>query len=124
LGLIHVPSFWLPVLFIVLKLLRFLLISAAVFLCTNHGWAQKATAPATPDEPVKQQKSSSSLGDVMLKLGKGLLKEVSRRLNLEEAEIITVRKEAAADGSIKYHVDTGKFQFDIKRKAKSATGKQ
>lgn len=54
----------------------------------------------------------------MLKLGKGLLGEVKRRLNLEEAEIITVTKQKQADGSLKYHVDTGKFAFDIKKKPK------
>jgi hypothetical protein len=43
---------------------------------------------------------------------------VSRRLNLEEAEIITVKKEATPDGGVKYHVDTGKFQFDVKKKPK------
>lgn len=99
-----------------------MLIGAGILLGTGRGWAQTSTAQAT--EPVVQQKSASSFGDVMLKLGKGLLKEVSRRLNLEEAEIITVKKEETADGATRYHVDTGKFQFDIKRKARPAAGKQ
>jgi hypothetical protein len=60
----------------------------------------------------------------MLKLGKGLVREVSRRLNLEEAEIITVKKEATPDGGVKYHVDTGKFQFDVKKKPKPPKQRQ
>ena len=94
-----------------------LLLAAAEGKAQSPAPAPGSTAP-NPPAPAPE-KPGKSFGDVMLKLGKGLAKEVSRRLNLEEAEIITVRKEATADGGYKYHVDTGKFQFDIKKKPKT-----
>ena len=99
-----------------------MLIKAALLLAVTQAEAQSPVPPAggpgtnppaqTPPKPGK------SFGEVMLKLGKGLLREVSRRLNLEETEIITIKKEATPDGGVKYHVDTGKFQFDVKKKPK------
>lgn len=93
-----------------------------MLLCPDAVWAQTQTPAAdqaTANAPQKDRPNEGkSFGDVLLKLGKGLMKEVSRRLNLEETEIITVRKEVTADGGYKYHVDTGKFQFDIKKKQK------
>ena len=104
-----------------LKILKFLLISAALLLAAARAEAQSgAPADSTGSSPptAAPKKAGKSFGEVMLKLGKGLLREVSRRLNLEEAEIITVKKEATPDGGVKYHVDTGKFQFDVKKKPK------
>jgi hypothetical protein len=110
------------ILLIVLKVLKFLLIGAALLLAAARAEAQSPAPPAEgagTNPPVEAPpKPGKSFGEVMLKLGKGLIREVSRRLNLEEAEIITVKKEATADGGIKYHVDTGKFQFDVKKKPK------
>lgn len=54
----------------------------------------------------------------MLKLGEGLVKEVKRRLNLEEAEIVTITKEAQPNGSIKYRIETPKYTFYVKKKPK------
>jgi hypothetical protein len=109
-------------LLIVLKILKFLLISAVLLLAAARAEAQSQAPPpgGTGSNPPAEapRKPGKSFGDVMLKLGKGLLREVSRRLNLEEAEIITVKKEATPDGGVKYHVDTGKFQFDVKKKPK------
>ena len=105
-----------------LKILKFLLIPAALLLAAVRAEAQSPAPPAEgtgANPPVEAPaKPGKSFGEVMLKLGKGLLREVSRRLNLEEAEIITIQKEATSDGGVKYHVDTGKFQFDVKKKPK------
>ena len=110
------------ILLIVLKVLKFLLISAGILLAAAQAKAQSPAPPAggTGSNPpaAPPPKPGKSFGEVMLKLGKGLAREVSRRLNLEEAEIITVKKEATPDGGVKYHVDTGKFQFDVKKKPK------
>jgi hypothetical protein len=105
-----------------IKILKFLLMGVALLLATARANAQSQAPPAgttgTTPPPAVPQKPGKPFGEVMLKLGKGLLREVSRRLNLEEAEIITVKKEATPDGGVKYHVDTGKFQFDVKKKPK------
>ena len=81
----------------------------------------QATDPPPTDKPgpEPEQKSNSSFGNVMLKLGKGLVREVSRRLNLEESEIVTVKKETAPDGREKYRVNTGKFSFTVRKREKS-----
>ncbi len=110
------------ILLIVLKVLKFLLISAGILLGASRAKAQSPAPPAggTASNPpaAAAPKPGKSFGEVMLKLGKGLVREVSRRLNLQEAEVITVKKEATPDGGVKYHVDTGKFQFDVKKKPK------
>ncbi len=93
------------------------------WVMTGKVYAQQS-APKDDNPPAKQDKSNG-FGDVMLKLGKGLLKEVSRRLNLEESEVVTVKKEVTADGRDKYRVDTGKFSFTVRKKSKvDTTGKE
>ncbi len=109
------------ILLIVLKVLKFLLICAGIWLAAGQAKAQSPAPPAGgtgSNPPAAAPKPGKSFGEVMLKLGKGLVREVSRRLNLQEAEVITVKKEATPDGGVKYHVDTGKFQFDVKKKPK------
>ena len=68
------------------------------------------------DVPPENKKS---FGNVMLKLGGSLAKEVKRRLNLEEASIARVKKEAQADGSYKLRVETDKFTFYVRKRDKS-----
>ncbi len=91
-----------------------------IVLCLAVGQA-KAQQASGKEGVAMEQKKGKSFGDVMLKLGKGLVKEVSRRLNLEETEIVTVKKETSSDGREKYRVDTGKFSFTVRKKSKSDT---
>lgn len=76
--------------------------------------------PAPPaiagDVPPENKKS---FGDVILKLGGSLAKEVKRRLNLEETAIVRVKKEAQADGSYKLRVETDKFTFYVRKRNRS-----
>ena len=74
---------------------------------------QQSTVEDVPPENKK------SFGNVMLKLGGSLAKEVKRRLNLEEASIVRVKKEAQADGSYKLRVETDKFTFYVRKREKS-----
>ena len=92
---------------------------SVVLIAMGQANAQQS-ARKEPDPPV-DKKSNSGFGDVMLKLGKGLVKEVSRRLNLEETEIVTIKKEVSTDGREKYRVDTGKFSFTVRKKSKPDT---
>lgn len=95
--------------------------AAILVVYATIGQAQAQQSSSKDTNPPKEQKKTSGFGDVMLKLGKGLVKEVSRRLNLEETEVVTVKKEVAADGREKYRVETGKFSFTIRKKNKPDT---
>ncbi|MDJ1468881.1 hypothetical protein QNI19_03875 [Cytophagaceae bacterium DM2B3-1] len=94
---------------------------ALTFIIVFQSKAQQTAPEKKDDKPATEQKQESSFGNVMLKLGKGLMKEVSRRLNLEETEIITVKKETSDDGREKYRVNTGKFSFTVRKKNKQDT---
>jgi hypothetical protein len=98
---------------------------AAVLLLASQAYAQATDdRPANTPGPDPKQESNSSFGNVMLKLGKGLVREVSRRLNLEESEVVTVKKEVAPDGREKYRVNTGKFSFTVRKREKNQKADQ
>jgi hypothetical protein len=106
-----------------LKFIKFAFICWITLLTTQWASAQ-SQMPANESvsnatEETARPKNEKSFGNLMLKLGKGLLNEVTRRLNLEEAEIITIKKDTLANGGQVFHVDTGKFSFDIRKRSKT-----
>jgi hypothetical protein len=94
---------------------------AILLAAISEAKAQQSSQKDKNTDLPSEEKKANGFGDVMLKLGKGLVKEVSRRLNLEETEIVTVKKEVASDGREKYRVDTGKFSFTVRKKSKPDT---
>lgn len=98
------------------KLLQLVMLSCvfSVFILRAHG--QAPTGRKKQDNP--SGKESKSFGDVMLGLGRGLVKEVSRRLNIEESEIVTIKPETRPDGGKNYRVATNKFSFTVRKKNK------
>ncbi len=102
-----------------MKIVKFLVIGGVFLLGTQCTQAQASANQPKPQPPTSTKSAKASgFGDIMLKLGEGLVKEVKRRLNLEEAEIVTITKEAQPNGSIKYRIETPKYTFYVKKKPK------